>query len=74
MNYKVIFIPALGEDALFEQECETSEIAEAVLKGIGNYTLLLHECSYMQDYANMAMVMKREGDDWIEIDEDECEI
>lgn len=71
-NYKVVFIPVLGEDAKFEQECETSKEAEAILKAIANYTLLLHECSYMEDHSNSGMVMKKDEDgDWYEIDEDE---
>ena len=74
-DYKVVFIPVFGEDAKFEQECETAGEAEAVLKAIGNYTLLLHDCSYMQDHSSVGMIMKKDGDgDWFEIDEDENEI
>lgn len=75
MNYKVIFIPAYGQEAKFEQQCKTIEEAEAILNAIGNYTLLLHECSFMEDFSNAGMVCKKDKDgEWVEIDEDENEI
>ena len=75
MGYKVIFIPELGREAQFEQECETAKEAEIVLKAIANYTLLLHKHSCMHDSSNIGMVVKKdEYGDWVEIDEDEIEI
>lgn len=74
MDYKAVFIPAVGQDAVFEQEFKTSEEAEAAIMAIANYTLFLHEVSLMPDYSNCGMVMKRDGDDWIEIDGDVEEI
>ena len=74
MDYKAVFIPVVGQDAVFEQEFLTHEEAEAAMKSIANYTLFLHEVSLMPDYSNYGMVMKRDGDDWIEIDGDGNEI
>ena len=71
MNYKVSFIPAAFESkAQYEQECETQEEAEVILNAIANYTLLLHEHNLMPDHSNCGMVLKRDNDDWIEIDSD----
>lgn len=75
MDYKVLFIPAIGDKAEFEKEYETAKEAETALVAISLYTLLLHECSYMPDYSNAGMALKKDEDgDWIEIDEDELEI
>lgn len=74
MDYKAVFIPAVGQDGVFEREFATHEEAEAAMTSIADYTLFLHECSLMPDYSNTGMVMKRDGDDWIEIDGDGEEI
>ena len=73
-DFKVIFIPQIGEDVLFGKECETKEEAELVLNAIADYTLLLHDCSLMLDYSNMGMVLQRTLDGWQEIDADGNEI
>jgi hypothetical protein len=78
MNYKCLFIPAINggmvEGALFEQEYATSEEAETALNAIANYTLFLHETKLMPDYSNYGMVMRKEGDEWVEIDGDGNEV
>lgn len=74
MDYKAVFIPVVGQDAVFEQEFKTSEEAEAAMMAIANYTLFLNEVSLMPDYSNCGMLMKRDGDDWMEIDGDGEEI
>jgi hypothetical protein len=78
LDYKCVFIPAINggkfAEGVFEQEYSTSEEAEAALNAIANYTLFLHETSIMPDYSNCGMVMRREGDDWVEIDGDGNEI
>jgi len=75
MDYKVLFMPKLGDQAQFEKEFETQPEAEAALVIIAEYTLLLHECSFMPDYSNAGMVLKKDADgDWVEIDGDGEEI
>ena len=75
MSYKVLFIPRFGDQAKFEKEFETQAEAEAVLSSIAEYTLMLHECSFMPDYSNTGMVLMKDDDgDWIEIDGDGEEI
>ena len=74
MNYKTIFIPVVGNYSRFEKEYETAEQAEAVLNAIADYTLLLHECSFMEETSNIGMVCRKDCDgDWVEIDESEPE-
>lgn len=71
MDYKCVFIPVInGTGCEFEQEYHTSEEAETALNAIANYTLFLHETRLMPDYSNVGMVMRKDGDDWIEIDGD----
>lgn len=75
MDYKCVFIPAInGIEGVFEQEYDTSEEAETALNAIANYTLFLHETSLMPDYSNIGMVMRKDGDEWIEIDGDGNEL
>lgn len=75
MDYKVLFVPVLGDKAQFEKEYETHKEAETALEAIANYTLMLHECGFMQDHANLGMVLCRDEDgDWVEIDSDGEEI
>ena len=68
MDYKAVFIPAVGQDGVFEQEFKTREEAEAAMMAIANYTLFLHEVSLMSDYSNCGMVLRKDGNDWIELD------
>ena len=49
MNFKIVFIPVFGEDMVFEQECETLVEAEASLKAVSDYTLLLHDIFCLQN-------------------------
>jgi len=75
MDYKIIFVPKLGEEFSFEKEYETREEAEQAMVAISLYTLMLHECSLMPDYSNTGCVFKKDGlGFWIEIDEDGFEI
>jgi len=75
MNYKVLFIPDLGDDAQFEKEFETQAEAEAALLSIAEYTLMLHEYSLMPDYSNTGMILFKDSDgDWIEIDGDGLDV
>ena len=67
MDYKCVFIPAINaNEGEFEQEYDTSQEAETALNAIANYTLFLHEVSLMPDYSNYGMVMRKDGDEWIE--------
>lgn len=71
MEYKCVFIPEIeGIGSVFEQEYDTSQEAETALNAIANYTLFLHEVRLMPDYSNRGMVMRKDGDEWIEIDGD----
>lgn len=75
MNYKVLFIPRLSDDAQFEKEFEKQAEAETALSSIAEYTLMLHECRLMPGYSNTGMVLVKDSDgDWIEIDGDGLEI
>jgi hypothetical protein len=74
MDYKILFIPAMGREEQFEKEYETHQQAEIALDAIANYTLLLHDHDLMADYSNCGMVLERVGDDWIEIDGDGNEL
>ena len=75
MDYKVLFIPKLGDPAQFEKEFSTHAEAETALNSIAEYTLMLHEFSLMPDYSNAGMVLEKDDDgDWIEIDGDGEEI
>ncbi|MCK5607384.1 hypothetical protein KAR91_36205 [Candidatus Pacearchaeota archaeon] len=68
MVYKAVFIPRVGQERAFEQEFVTLEEAEAAMTAIANYTLFLHEVFLMPDYSNCGMVLRKDGDDWIEVD------
>ncbi len=70
MNYKIVFIPILGDKAGFEQEFATQEEAETALEAISLYTLFLHERNIMEDHSNWGFVYMREGTDWVEIIDD----
>ena len=72
MNYQVVFTNLIGGGILksFRQEFSSPEEAEQALDLIANYTLFLHENALMPDYSNMGIVLKREGDEWVEIDTD----
>jgi hypothetical protein len=72
-NYKVVFIPKMGEQK-FEKVCQTIDEAEQILESIADYTLMLHEASLMPDYSNMGYVLKRIDGEWVEVDADENEI
>ena len=75
MDYKCVFMPEIkGIGAVFEQEYDTSQEAETALNAIANYTLFLHEVSLMPDYSNCGMVMRKDGNEWIEIDGDGNEL
>jgi hypothetical protein len=71
MDYKVLFIPCFGDPSQFEKEFETHKEAETALNAIAEYTLMLHECSFMPDFSNTGMVLRKDDDgDWVEIDGD----
>lgn len=70
MNYKIVFIPILGDKTRFEQEFATQEEAKTALEAISLYTLFLHESNIMEDYSNWGFIYMREGTDWVEIDDD----
>jgi len=72
--YKAVFKPSLEGEGEFVQLYETSELAECAINAIANYTLMLHECSYMEDFSNIGMVYENVEGKWIEIDEDGNEI
>ena len=73
--YKVLFVPALGSEAQFEKEYETQKEAETALEAVSLYTLMLHECSFMDDHSNCGMVLTLDAlGDWVEIDDDGDEI
>lgn len=75
MDYKAVFVPALGASESFEKEYETHAEAEIALSAIANYTLMLHSSGLMADHSNVGMVMKRDDDgEWVEIDGDGNEL
>ncbi len=69
MNYKIVFIPVFGGDGKFEMGFEKEKDARIALAAVANYTLFLHECSLMPDYSNVGMVLRHEGDDWVDVEE-----
>lgn len=75
-DFKIIFIPALGEgnNIELEQEYDTLNDAAVALNAIADYTLLLHRESLMRDYSNMGMIFKNGLHEWVEIDDDGLEI
>ena len=73
-DFKVCFMPHIGETFLFEKEYETRQEAEVVLNAIADYTLMLHDCSLMPDYSNIGSVLQRTSDGWFDIDADGNEI
>ena len=73
-KYQVWFNPCFGSDGVFEKEFETQQEAELALEVIADYTLMLHECSLMEDHSNCGMVLGWDGDEWIEIDGDGNEL
>ena len=67
--FKVIFTPAITDEAEFVKEYNTMNDAFVALNAIADYTLLLHETSLMPDFSNMGAVYKNTPDEWVEIDE-----
>jgi hypothetical protein len=75
MDFKIVFIPKVGETFTFEKEYPTQEQAESAMTAIADYTLMLHDCSLMSDWSNCGMVFKKNGcSEWVEIDGDGEEI
>jgi len=70
MDFKIVFIPAVGNVVGFEKEYETLKDAVLALDAIANYTLFLHGKGVMYDFTNCGMIFKKDGGDWVEIDDD----
>ncbi len=70
-NFKVEFYPNTNElHGRFISYHEFIEEAVSVLNNIADYTLLLHECSFMRDYSNIGMLFTKNNNEWIAINED----
>lgn len=73
MKFKVVFIPKLGMgQPWYEQKFNTIEEAEAALLSISLYTIFLQDdARLMADESNVGMVMRDDGDEWVEVDADD---
>ena len=73
-GHKDFLLIKISNGAEFIKEYDTLHDAVTALHAIADYTLLLHECSLMPDYSNMASIYKNTSDEWVEIDDDGLEI
>ena len=56
----------MGEnDPWYSEIVGSYELADTILNSVANYTLMLHECSLMEDYSNYGIVQQKVDGEWI---------
>ena len=75
MEFRFVFCPAVGltQEPFYGTSVASKGLAQDQLNVIAEYTLHLHKTNVMQDYSNCGYIEAFDGEDWTEIEEDECE-
>ena len=69
-KYRVLFIPVLEIGGWsYNEEFDELLVANAVLKSISLYTLMLHEKKVLEDFSNCGWIEALEDGKWYEVDE-----